>query len=149
MVWCVMPDLVNCALHIPGVGSGHGLQGNRVLTAHFQVSNLHHALEMLLDRQCVALRSAPWKASGWLVLQAMVPWQKRREHSSRALTQSMRWRNYLYGPCGSSEGPVHALAVLRVQQAILACLFATALCGLLSGLQHCLKADRTCDTHTC
>ena len=36
-----MPDLIDCALNIPGVCRGHGLQGYWVLTAHFQVSNLH------------------------------------------------------------------------------------------------------------
>lgn len=50
-------------------------------------------------------------------------------------------RRYLYGPCGSPEGPVHTLTVLRVQKAILVCLLATALCGLLSSLQNRLKTQ--------
>ena len=48
---------------------------------------------------------------------------------------------YLYGPCGSPEGPVHALTVLRVQKAILIRFLTPALSGLLSSLQDRLKVQ--------
>ena len=48
---------------------------------------------------------------------------------------------YLYGACGSPEGPVHALTVLRVQKAILVRFLAPALSSLLSSLQDRLKAQ--------
>ena len=44
--------LINCALHIPGVCGGHGLQRYWVLAADFQVPNLHHTQKKVAGIAC-------------------------------------------------------------------------------------------------